>query len=234
MMGDIIVFGASRGLGAALAEGVPEPGEKVWCVSRTQPALLSNADGRERAWIAHDLADPTELAAALSPVACGRLDLLVYNAGIWERASLEKTDDKELRAIVDVNLTSLLISVRTLLPALRRGRDPRVVLIGSTCGLENEGTTSVAYAATKFAVRGAAHALREVLRSDGISATVISPGSMATDVALGEGTEAALVRHKGKRIPVSDLVETVRFLRRLSRAACVKEIDMPALADTDA
>ncbi|MGE0699431.1 MAG: SDR family NAD(P)-dependent oxidoreductase [Hyphomicrobiaceae bacterium] len=232
-MADVVVFGASRGLGAALATAVPEPGERVWCIARSRPALLDRGDGIERRWIAHDLADPSAITTVATAIGDRPVGLLVYNAGIWESAGFADVADAEIRAIVDVNLTSLLLAVRHLAPNLRAATHAKVVLIGSTCGLENEGTTSVAYAATKFAVRGAAHALRELLRPDGIAVTVLSPGSMATDIALEAGADAALAAHGGKRIPVADIVAIVRMLRALSPAACVKEIDVPALADTD-
>lgn len=232
-MGEIIIFGASRGLGAALAQGVPMPGEKAWLVSRSKPAVLDSQDGIDREWLQHDLADTGSMSALANQVRDRPIDLLIYNAGIWEKSSFEAAGDDEIRAIVDTNLTSLLLCIRHLLPALRRSSDARVVLIGSTCGLENEGTTSIAYAATKFAMRGVAHALRELVRPDGIAVTVISPGSMATDVSLDEGSQSALRRHDSARIPVSDIVEIVRLLRRLSPATCVKELHVPALRDTD-
>lgn len=233
-MRNLIIFGASRGLGAALAEGLADPGDEVWCVSRTRPAIVSQADGVKRSWIEHDLSDAARFDKVTTAVGSRALDLLVYNAGIWEQGPFAQTSDAEIRAIVDTNLTSLLLAARHLLANLRRGGSARVVLIGSTCGLENEGTTSVAYAATKFAMRGAAHALRELLRPDGIPVTVISPGSMATDIPLASGREKALEVHGGKRIPVADVVDLVRLITRLSPAACLKEIDLPATADVDA
>ncbi len=233
-MADVIVFGASRGLGAALAAGAPEPGETVWCISRSRPSVLDAADGVDRRWIAHDLADSHAFAKVTDQIGDRPISLLVYNAGIWESGGFSSANDTEIRAIVDVNLTSLLLAARHLDANLRKAGNARVVLIGSTCGLENEGTGSVAYAATKFAVRGVAHALRELLRPAGIAVTVISPGSMATDIDLSAGREAALAAHDGKRIPVADIVDIVRLLRRLSPASCVKELDIPALADTDA
>ena len=232
-MRNIVVFGASRGLGAALVEGVPEPGDAVWCISRTRPLALDIADGVTRRWIAHDLAVPSRTASAVGGLADTAIDVLIYNAGIWETGPFEAVSDQEIEAIVATNLTSLLLATRHLLGSLRKAKDARVILIGSTCGLENEGTTSVAYAATKFAVRGAGHALRELLRSDGIAVSVISPGSMATDTAYRLGPVAALAAHAGKRIPVSDVVEIVRLICRLSPASCVKELDLPALLDSD-
>jgi|LNFM01.1.fsa_nt_gb short-subunit dehydrogenase len=233
-MDDVVIFGASRGLGAALAAAVPRAGERVWCIARSRPSVLDAADGIDRRWIAHDLADSRAFAKVTNEIGDRPISLLVYNAGIWESGGFLSASDNEIRAIVDVNLTSLLLAARHLDANLRKAENARVVLIGSTCGLENEGTSSIAYAATKFAMRGVAHALRELLRPAGIAVTVISPGSMATDIDHAAGREAALAAHGAKRIPVADIVDIVCLLRRLSPASCVKELDIPALADTDA
>ncbi|MFO1151161.1 MAG: SDR family NAD(P)-dependent oxidoreductase [Alsobacter sp.] len=229
--GRIVIFGASRGLGAAFARSVPDHGEAVWCISRTRPSVLDLNDGVIRHWVPTDLSRPEGAASSISGLGDDPIDLLIYNAGIWETNGYENADDDELAAIVTTNLTSALIACRRSLPLLRQSGRARIVLIGSTCGLENEGTASVAYAATKFGLRGLAHGLREVLRPDGIPVTVISPGSMATD-RLVDGA-AVPCPDVPVRIPVSDLVDTVRLLRRLSRAACVKEIHFPALMDED-
>lgn len=161
------------------------------------------------------------------------IDVLLYNAGVWESVDFPQVSDTEIQHIVNVNLTSLLLAAKRLMPHLIAAPAAKVILIGSTCGLENEGGTSVAYAATKFGMRGAAHALREVLRPHGVAVTCLSPGSMATDVTWEEGPDAALKRHGQKRIPVHDVIHLLRCLMELSPAACIKEIDMPALLDTD-
>lgn len=232
-MSHILILGASRGLGAALAYGVPAPGETVWCVARSRPDVLDACDGIDRRWIAADLSDPRRIADVFAALADSPLELLIYNAGIWEANGFEQASEEEIVSIVNVNLTSLLLTARRALPLLRRGKAPRLVLVGSTCGLENEGTTSVAYAATKFAMRGAAHALRELLRKDGIPVTVLSPGSMATDLPFDAAAEEALERHGSARIPAADIVALVRTIRALSPASCLKEIHLPAVADDD-
>lgn len=232
-MANFLIFGASRGLGAAFAEALPTASDEVWCVSRSRPSLLDAADGIKRHWIAHDLAEVEKFQTVLSAIGDRPIDLLLYNAGIWETEDFEKVSDAEIRSIVDVNLTSLLLAARHLSGNLRRSQNAKVVLISSTCGLDNEGTSSVAYAATKFAVRGAGQALREMLRNDKIAVTVLSPGSIASDVAYADGVAAALARHSGTRLPVGDLVEVVKLLLRLSPASCIKELSIPALADTD-
>lgn len=107
-----------------------------------------------------------------------------------------------------------------------------IILIGSTCGLENEGAECVAYVASKFGLRGAAHSLREHFRSHGVRVTAISPGSMATDFPLSD-PQAAIDQYENTRMPVSDILEVVKCVRNVSSATTLKEIIIPATLDTD-
>ncbi|HXT00496.1 MAG TPA: SDR family NAD(P)-dependent oxidoreductase [Elusimicrobiota bacterium] len=226
-------MGASRGLGDALSSGFPRKGDIVWLVSRSEPRSLQRRDGVEREWIEADLSSNVSAEIIAKKIGQAPVDLFIYNAGIWEKNPFDKTSTDEIRSIVETNLTSLLLSVHHLLGNLRASARGRVILIGSTCGLENEGTPGVAYTATKFAMRGVTHSLRELLRADKIPVTCISPGSMATDVPFEEGAATALERYNGQRIPVQDVVALIRCIAELSVATCVKEIVLPALLDTD-
>lgn len=231
-MSAIVVVGGSRGLGRAFCLGLPDDGDKVYCISRSEPCFDRSSRRAEYVWIDGNLSQPDTMRLLARRIQ-DPVDLLVYNAGIWEQTTFAETSDAEIVDIVNVNLTSALLLMKALIPQVVIANG-RIVVIGSTCGLENEGTRSVAYAASKFGLRGLVHSLREVLRERGIPVTCISPGSIATDVAFELGRDAAIESHKGKRIPVQDLVDLVRCIRGLSKASCVKEIDLPALLDTDA
>ena len=77
MARNILIIGASRGLGDALAKGLPETGDRVWLVARGEPRSLARADGVVRTWIQADLnepAAPTQIHAALGDTS---IDLLV-------------------------------------------------------------------------------------------------------------------------------------------------------------
>lgn len=234
-MRTLLIVGASRGLGRALAEGVPEPGDRLFLASRSRPDFeIPVADVQSR-WIEIDLRADTAAASLAEALAGEPLDAFLYNAGIWEKGwtstPFEEVPPEELREILTVNLTSLVLCAQALLPNLRRSGRGRMILIGSTCGWENEGSPLVGTAASKFGVRGAAHALREIGRPDGIPVTCLSPGTLATEVPLSQGPAPVLARHGCTRIPVGDIVELVRTLLRLSPAACVKEILVPATGD---
>ncbi|PSB22752.1 short-chain dehydrogenase [filamentous cyanobacterium CCP1] len=237
-MKNILIVGASRGLGDALSQGLPQAGDTAWLVSRGKPQSLMQQDAVNRIWIEADLssnAASQEIVAALDGQ---RLDALVYNVGIWESTAFSDDYDFEginpvdHQRILQVNLLSAIHCIQAVLSNLRQANHAKVILIGSISGVENTGSPEVAYVASKFGVRGIAHALRENLRTDGIAVTCINPGMIATEVPYETGIDQALAQFNGTQIPVHDVVAIARCILSLSPASCVKEISMPAMADT--
>lgn len=231
-MTHILILGASRGLGAALVEGLPRKGDTVFGLSRSEPAWQRRSSIK-RHWIEADLSELGAVQNARREIGKTPIDALIHVAGIWDEASFEDMHDDEIAEILDIDLRAFLAFARGLAPNLRRADHAKVIAIGSTNGLDNGDMTAVAYSAAKFGLRGACQALRQHFRKDGIAVTCLSPGSIASDVDYGAGAPAALKKHRGKRMPVADIVAMIRCILDLSPAACVKEITMPALKDED-
>lgn len=238
-MKNIIVFGASKGLGDAFVRGVPQSGDKVWVVSRSKPESLSVEDGVERIWIQADLSELQAAEQVASQLQGETLDVLIYNVGIWEKEGFEehytfdKDEPADISQLIHVNVTSTIVCIQALLPQLRQSEAGKIILIGSTAGLSNAGSTQVSFVASKFAIRGITEALREHTRNDRIAVTCINPGELAAEIPYEDGMERALAEYDGTRIPLQDMVSIVRCIISLSKAACVKEINMPALTDTN-
>lgn len=234
-MKNMVITGASRGLGAAFNQGIADAGDSLWLVSRGEP-FTSAADGIHRHWIAADLSDLNAAQHIRQALGETRLDALVYNAGIWEasafssRYDLTRVSIEETVRVLTVNLTSAITTISALLPNLRQSANAKIILIGSINGLENNPSPEVAYGASKFGLRGVAHSLREHLRQDSISVTCINPGTISTEVPYEAGVEAALRQVPGA-IPVHDLVQVVRCVLSLSAGSSIKEIDIPGMAD---
>jgi short-subunit dehydrogenase len=235
-MTSTIIFGASRGLGAAFNLALPARGDAVWLVSRSRPDLDYD-DGVIRHWIEADLAASDVAARVSAGLGAMPLDVAIYNAGIWESSafgrgySFDEVPDSETQNILTVNLTSAITCLKAVLPNLRKSKAAKIVLIGSTSGLDNIGQPEVAYTASKFGLRGVAHALREVVRKDGIAVTCLNPGNIGT-ITVKDGKIAARPHEARDMIPPQDLVELVRCVTRLSNASCVKEIDVMAMTDS--
>lgn len=237
-MRNVLIVGASRGLGAALSADVLQAGDTAWLVSRSRPATVDLEDDVARHWLPLDLqaVDAGDrLAAALGD---RPLDALIYNAGLWESTAFSaaydfaSTDPAENARIVQVNLQAAIACCQALLPHLRRARAAKVILIGSISAAANAGAPEVAYVASKFGLRGLAQALRAYLRPEGIAVTCLNPGTIATEIPYSDGIEPVLRQFGGCQLPMHDVVAVARCLLALSPAACAREIDLPAIAET--
>lgn len=240
MSKNFIIFGASQGLGDAFVKGLPVKGDKVWMVSRTRPKSLDINDGVNRQWLSIDLSSQQQIPTLKEMLKDIPLDVLIYNVGVWEKRGFEDdyTFDKDeivdIFNIININLTSTITYIQALLPNLRHAKNGKVVLIGSTAGLDHTNSAQVSFVTSKFGLRGITNALREHLREDKISVTCINPGELAAEVPYEEGAEKAIDLYEGTRIPVQDIVSIVQCVINLSPVSCVKEINIPSITDLNA
>ncbi|PXY31613.1 SDR family oxidoreductase [Prauserella muralis] len=184
-----LVTGASRGIGAATARALA-PTHRLLLGGRDEQALAGLA--RElpdaRPWPV-DLTDPAALASAAAE--CAELHVLVHSAGVARLGRVEDSPAESWRHNLEVNVVAVAELTRLLLPALRAAHG-HVVLINSGQGLAaREGWGP--YAASKFAVRAFADALRAEEEPHGVRVTSVYPGRTDTEmqqaVVAGEGGE---------------------------------------------
>ncbi len=203
----ILVTGASRGIGAAIASGAAAFGATVIRVARSAMPLLEGAvDYRA------DLADARDRDRVLREIAEGGIpDAVVSNAGAFMIAPLEETTDALLREQLAINLEAPLAIARYFLPAMRvRGRGVHV-LIGSVADTR-AFAGNAAYAASKFGARGLHEVLCEEFRGSGVRCTLISPGP--TDTAAWDAVDPdhreGLTR-RADMLCTSDVAEAVMY-----------------------
>lgn len=235
---NLMIIGASKGLGRAFAEGLCQPGDTVIGVSRSRPPHLQCATGVHVRWIDADLSQPLQAAAHIAAHAPAALDVLIHNLGIWEETAFSddyrflEQSDCALAQLVDVNITATLLLLRHLLPRLLGSTRPQLVLTGSTSGLPRSGRPEVAFGACKAALNGIADALREGYRDQRLAVTTLQLGYLNTDDGLSVPRADAADRDHGTRVPVHDVVAMVRALLQLSPSGFVRELVLPAIADT--
>lgn len=184
-----LVTGASRGIGAAVARALA-PSHDVLLGGRDTAALQALAADLPgaRPWPV-DLTDSTAVAEAAGGIE--RLDVIVHSAGVGILGTVAETSAATWRRQFEVNVVAVAELTRILLPALRAARG-RVVLINSGAGLAaRPGWAS--YAASKFALRAFADALRAEESGNGVRVTSVHPGRVDTAMQRGvvahEGTE---------------------------------------------
>jgi NADP-dependent 3-hydroxy acid dehydrogenase YdfG len=184
-----LVTGASRGIGAAVARALA-PGHDLLLGGRDHDALAALAAELpgSRPWPV-ELTDDAALAEATAGIE--RLDVLVHSAGVGLLGTVADTPAATWRAQFEVNVVAVAELTRLLLPALRAARG-RVVLLNSGAGLSaRPGWAS--YAASKFALRAFADALRAEEAPHGVRVTSVHPGRVDTDM------QRAVVEHEGGR-----------------------------------
>ena len=215
-----IVTGASRGIGRAIALELASQGARVVVnYQRSAAAADSVVAQIERDGgmaLAHQ-ADVTDEAAVAAMVeAClarwGRLDLLVNNAGITADAPLMRMKDEQWHAVLETNLSAVFLCCKAALVPMRARRYGRIVNIGSLAGLAGN-VGQVNYAAAKAGLVGLTRALAREVALDGITANVVAPGYIETELlatvpeALRQwATEAIAMRRFGRPEEVAPAV----------------------------
>ncbi|MBC8160232.1 MAG: 3-oxoacyl-[acyl-carrier-protein] reductase [Roseiflexaceae bacterium] len=184
-----IVTGASRGIGRAIAIELAQQGAKVLInYQRNEAAARATVDqiasgGGAALAVAADVADEQAVAALVERCLAqwGRLDLLVNNAGITEDAPFLRMKEAQWRAVIDTNLTGVFLCCRAAIAVMREQSYGRIVNIGSLAGLAGN-VGQVNYAAAKAGLVGFTRALAREVALDGITANVVAPGYIETEL----------------------------------------------------
>lgn len=174
----VVVTGASRGIGAAVASRVAELGATVARIARSGMDPLEGAVD-----FAADLTDAAQRSAVFDSIDAelGLPHAVVSAAGAFMLAPLEDTSDTLLREQIQINLEVPYAVARHFLPRMRRRGSGRHVLIGSIADHLALPENS-AYSASKFGVRGVHEVLLEEYRGSGVLCTLISPGPTDTTI----------------------------------------------------
>lgn len=174
----VLVTGGNRGIGRSIAEEFLRRGDKVAVTSR------SGAGGPEGALtVAADVTDGDSLTAAIKAAEAehGPIEVLVANAGITDDQLLLRMSDDSFEKVLDTNLSGTFRTVQRVIKSMVRKKKGRIVLISSVVGLYGS-PGQVNYAASKSGLVGIARALTRELGSRGITANVVAPGYIDTEM----------------------------------------------------
>lgn len=230
---NVIITGASKGIGKAIAEQFAAQGAHLFICARNEVNLYKTIEELQTKYPAaivkgkpFDLSRKEEVKAfGTWCLEYGVPDILVNNAGVFEPGSVHNEPESVLESQLAINLFSAYHLTRTVLPWMmekRRGHIFNICSIASLQAYANGG----AYSISKFALYGFSKNLREELKPYGIKVTSVHPGAVMTD-SWGDYDNS-----RQRIMEAEDIARMLYAASRLSMQACVEELVIrPQLGD---
>ena len=215
-----LVTGASRGIGAAIADLLAAQGATVVGTATSESGAAAIGE-RLAAHGGHgrvlDVSQPGQIESLVDAIGkdVGAISILVNNAGITRDNLLMRMKDEEWQAILDTNLTSVYRSSKAVMRGMMKARKGRIINIASVIGVTgNAGQTN--YAAAKAGIIAFSKSLAKEIGSRGVTVNVVAPGFIETDMtaALPEDARTALLGQiaLGRLGQAADIANAVAFL----------------------
>ena len=199
-----IITGGARGMGASHAKKFLEEGAKVMITDllEKEGEAMSSELGGNIKFMKHDVtkASDWEKVVAETESAFGPVSVLVNNAGIAMIKQIDEITEEEYRRVIDINQVSVFLGMKYVHPSMKKAEHGSIINISSVSGLRgNSG--SVAYDASKFAVRGMTKSAAIEFGAEGIRVNSIHPGIIETPMIMQEDTKD-MVREFAKAVPL--------------------------------
>ncbi len=219
----VLISGASRGIGQAIALSLHAKGYAISAGARDVAALeraLAPIAGDRLLCARYEAGDRASHTAWVEATvaAFGRLDALVNNAGTSNTFSVEQGEEADLDALWTANVKGPLFMTRACLPHLRASGTGRIINVSSLSG-KRVRNDNVAYGMTKFAVMALTHATRRIGWEDGVRVTALCPSFVATDL-----TADVVKVDRAEMIAPDDLAEVAAMLIALPNTAAIAEV----------
>lgn len=219
----IMVSGANRGIGRAIAERLHDAGYTLSLGVRDPDSLTDMTHGWSPDRLLHHRYDAEDKDTHRTWVddtvsRFGRIDGLVNNAGMVVRVTVEIDRDEDLDRMWAVNVKAPLSMIRLALPHLRKSGAGRIINVASIAG-KAVYNNNVGYAMTKFAAVALSHATRHCGWDDGVRCTALCPGFVATDMTA----DVTTFPHEQMMEP-GDIAELAATLIALSNTASIAEL----------
>jgi 3-oxoacyl-[acyl-carrier protein] reductase len=207
----VLVTGGSKGIGHGIALRLAKAGHRVAATYRTGevPADVLG--------VQCDVTDPVQVEAAFAQVesSLGAVEVLIANAGITRDTLLMRMSDEDWDQVIATNLSGAFRVARRAARPMIRGKFGRIVFVSSVVGMMGSAG-QVNYAASKSGLVGMARSLARELGSRGITANVVAPGFIETDMTAELSDD--LIKKYAEQIPlgrfgsVDDVAGTIEFL----------------------
>jgi NADP-dependent 3-hydroxy acid dehydrogenase YdfG len=173
-MSSVLITGANRGIGRAIATEFAHRGHRVVATAR-DPRSLADLDADQR--LALDVTDDASVTTAIE--AAGDIDIVIANAGVIFYAAVEATPLSELKRLLDLNTVGAVRVAQAVLPQMRARGDGKLLFMSSVLG-RIVLPPGAAYAATKWALEALVEALSIEVAPFGVQAALLEPGAVSS------------------------------------------------------
>ena len=229
---NIVITGASKGMGKAMAEKFSAAGNTLFICSRNEDELTNTAKeisekyNNSIEYLAVDLSKKDQVLQFSDWILEKNIpDVLINNAGQFVPGSIYNEPDGNLEQMIEVNLYGTYHLTRALLPAMMKKKSGHIFNISSIAGLKaysNGGSYSI----SKYSIRGFSKNLREEMKAFNIKVTTVYPGAVFTDSWAGTGINPERI------MEADDIASMIYAASLLSPQACVEDIVIrPLLGD---
>lgn len=187
-MRNVLITGASRGIGAATARAFAKNGDRVIInYNKSQEEAIKLAEETGGIAIKADISKPDEVKEMFTRA--GKVDVLVNNAGVAGFSMFDALSNDEWHRIIDTDLSGVFYCIREVLPQMISRKCGAIVNVSSIWGITG-AACEVAYSAAKAGVIGMTKALAKEVGPSGIRVNCVAPGAIDTDMNLGLDNEA--------------------------------------------
>ncbi|MBL7256753.1 beta-ketoacyl-ACP reductase [Paractinoplanes lichenicola] len=207
----VLVTGGNRGIGLAIARAFAEQGDRV--------AVTHRGSGAPEGLfgVQCDITDPAQVDAAFTEIEkeLGPVEVLVANAGITDDTLVLRMSEEQFERVIDTNLKGSFRVTKRASSKMLRAKWGRIIYISSVVGLYG-GPGQVNYAASKAGLVGMARSITRELGSRNITANVVAPGFIETEMTavLSEARQAEIIKAvpAGRLASADEVAATVTFL----------------------
>lgn len=224
----VLVTGAGRGIGRALALAFGREGAKVALNGRTKKSLSEvqkelKEIGAVSAVLPGDVSDEGVVSrvVAAAEQQLGPVDVLVNNAGVYATAPVERMDALVFDQVLAVNLRGPFLTSRAVLPGMKARRRGHIVNVASTAGRRGFAGGG-AYCASKFGLVGLSESMMYEARTSDVRVSVVYPSTVATDLVRKAGGTF----DEKKAIQPEDVASAVVSLVKMNDRAFVKGLEI--------
>ena len=224
---NIIITGASSGIGEAIALEMAKDNHNFFLIARNKERLAEVAKKLDEMdcsvhFAIGDVSNSSEVDRIVSFIekAFGnKIDVLIANAGVGFFGNLEELTEEQYDLQFNTNVKGVFLWLRKVIPEMRKNNSGQIIVMSSNMGLKTGARASL-YAGTKHAVQAMVGALREELRGTNVKAATINPGSVDTPWFDGKDVD------REKMLSPVDIAKAARFIIEQSETSNIDHIHL--------